>query len=213
MTNSSTTYFAKDSRFIASSSHIGDAIIPTTSEIAILGRSNVGKSSFINMLLSAKLAKSSSMPGKTRLVNFFNSTFASKENNPNLPQSMQIVVLDFPGFGYAKVSKDTKSSWDKLLDEFIKKRKSIKLFIHLVDSRHPLLPMDAKISEYLNSNISGDQKILKIFTKSDKLSKNDFAKLRNQFKNCDFISNILSNYNQEEISKLRTKIIENLLGM
>lgn len=135
------------------------------SEVAFLGRSNVGKSSLINALLNNKnLAKSSATPGKTRLINFFFTKWQRGE------EVFDLRFIDFPGFGYAKVSKAQKSAWDRHLSEFLKRRESIKLFIHLIDARHPNLPQDGEIAAFLERVKRPDCEILRVFTKADKLT-------------------------------------------
>ena len=88
-------------------------------------------------------------------------------------QTFTIHILDFPGFGYAKVSKAERDSWDKNLSVFLKKRESIKLFIHLIDSRHTNLALDNEIRAFLRSNLRADADILEVFTKADKLKKSE----------------------------------------
>jgi len=95
------------------------------SEIAFIGRSNVGKSSIINALTNKKgLAKSSSTPGKTRLINFFQIVLAKDDKDYHAQ------LVDLPGFGYAKVSHSLKAEWQKNLTDYIKKRVSIRVFVH-----------------------------------------------------------------------------------
>lgn len=96
----------KDAHFLTSSSQLFQCPASLTSEMVILGRSNVGKSSFINTLLGKNLAKSSATPGKTRLANFFSTTWEDKEN----ALTTTFNVIDLPGFGYAKVSKSLKKN-------------------------------------------------------------------------------------------------------
>ena len=93
-------------------------------EIAMIGRSNVGKSSFINSLVNRKkLAKTSNTPGKTRLINLYNI------NN-------SFIIADLPGYGFAKVSKTEQNLWKKNLEKYLLKRKSLKAVFHLIDIRH-----------------------------------------------------------------------------
>lgn len=190
-----------NANFITSAPSIKLALPADMSEIAVMGRSNVGKSSFINSLTNRKnLAKSSSTPGKTRLINFFDIEFACKD------ERMMARLVDLPGFGYAKVSKSEKKAWQKSLTEFITNRSSIRLFIHLLDARHPNMPIDQDVREYLNSIKRGDQEILEIFTKSDKLNQKELGKLKKEYPN----SLIVSNLKKSGISKATDKIFEQL---
>ena len=130
-------------------------------EIAFLGRSNVGKSSLINSLLSAhKLARTSSTPGRTQSLNFFDI-------------NDQFRFVDFPGFGYAKVPKEIKSSWGEMATSFLAKRRQLVLSIHLVDSRHEPTKQDLQLHEWLDES---DKPRLIVATKSDKLSNNELKK-------------------------------------
>ncbi|MDA7848228.1 50S ribosome-binding GTPase, partial [Sulfurospirillum sp.] len=128
------------------------------------------------------LAKSSSTPGKTRLINFFDIVFKKDEEDFNAR------LVDLPGFGYARVSKSMKHEWQKTLTKFIKERVSIKLFVHLVDSRHPNLDIDKEVSTYLHEICKPDQQILVIFTKSDKLNQKDLSALKKIYPNCLAVS-------------------------
>ena len=185
-------------KFIKSAPSIKEAIEPNFTEVALLGRSNVGKSSFLNTFTNQKIAKISSTPGKTRLINFFEVEDEGKK----------YVLVDLPGFGYAKVSKSLLKEWGKNLDEFLKNRFNIKLFIHLRDARHPNLDIDNNVDEYLRSFIRNDQQILTIFTKIDKLKQSELAKLKKNFPNALFISNI----KKRGIEQVRKKIKEILWG-
>src|SRR4029453_18326616 len=130
-------------------------------EIAFLGRSNVGKSSLINSLLSVRgLARTSSTPGRTQSLNFF------EINN-------QLRFVDFPGFGYARVPKKIKSSWGEMATTFLAKRRQLVLSIHIVDSRHEPTKQDLQLHEWLEVN---SKPRLIVATKSDKLSNNELRK-------------------------------------
>ncbi len=163
----------KDAHFITSSSQLSQCPASLTSEMVILGRSNVGKSTFINTLLGKNLAKSSSTPGKTRLANFFSTTWEDKENALTTTFS----VIDLPGFGYAKVSKSLKKEWEGFLWELLSVRASIKLFIHLIDARHLDLEIDKNAKENIQTLLRPDQAYLSLFTKFDKLNKNEQHRL------------------------------------
>lgn len=190
------------SSFIKSIENKSQAPSVLYSEIAILGRSNVGKSSTINLLLNNKnLAKSSSTPGKTRLMNFFLSSWRLDGVVYDLR------FIDFPGFGYAKVSKEERNLWDKNLSEFLKNRDSIKLFIHLIDSRHTNLAIDNEIRIFINSLLKSDSKILSVFTKCDKLNKNELIKLKKEDSVC------ISYNDKQSIESLRFSILNHLYGV
>lgn len=173
-----------NSTFIKSAQSISDSLDDSTSEVVYLGRSNVGKSSTINTLAKRKnLAKSSSTPGKTQLINFFEIDYRLGDT----PYMMRYV--DLPGFGYAKVSKTIKEIWQKNLVEFIEERISIRLFIHLRDARHPDAKIDNEVQEYLESFVRPDQRYLALFTKIDKLNRKEKTALKKKFPNSIFISN------------------------
>lgn len=265
--------YPSSAQFITSAANIAGAPEFAMSEVAFLGRSNVGKSSLINALIGRKnLAKSSSTPGKTQLINFFEVKFkqklaadpdgsqnetsldlaskealssaancaqdhadaAASERNlkqdcvlnlksasadfrsdrktdlatgfaPNSAQSSELnftgrsalslaanpafsdlaslgenislIFVDLPGFGYAKVSKKLHYIWQKNLDEFIKERLNIKLFVHLIDARQFDLTIDKNLQNYLASFLCGDQKVVRLYTKADKLNQSERAKL------------------------------------
>ncbi len=175
-----------DAKFITSAPNIGAA--PDTieqNEVVFMARSNVGKSSLLNALTNHKgLAKVSSTPGKTRLINYFDVTFIDRDNT--LKSLAKFV--DLPGFGYAKVSKSMKHGWEKNLTDYISGREQIKLFIHLIDCRHPHLDIDTQVSEFLFDNINEDQYILQLFTKIDKLNQKEQNALRKQFPDAMMVS-------------------------
>ena len=265
--------YPSSAQFITSAANIAGAPEFAMSEVAFLGRSNVGKSSLINALTGRKnLAKSSSTPGKTQLINFFEVKFKQKlaadsdgsqnetsldlarkealssaancaqdhaeaaasaqnskqdsilnlksasadfrsdretdlaagfapnsaqsselnftgisalnlANNPafsdlaSLGENISLIFVDLPGFGYAKVSKKLHYIWQKNLDEFIKERLNIKLFVHLIDARQFDLTIDKNLQNYLSSFLRGDQKVVRLYTKADKLNQSERAKL------------------------------------
>lgn len=108
-------------------------------EFPLLGRSNVGKSSFINALCNnKKLAKTSNTPGKTRLINFFN--FSDK-----------FIIADLPGYGYAKVSKEAQAKWQNYLEEYLLNRKQIKSLIQFIDARHDIQKNDYQMREWVEA--------------------------------------------------------------
>lgn len=130
-------------------------------ELAFAGRSNVGKSSLINMLTRRKkLAKVSGNPGKTRTINFYeiNGEFR---------------IADLPGYGYAKVSKSVSESWGKMMEEYFRNRNSLVRVILLVDIRHEPTKQDVEMYDYLKFyGLDGTV----VATKSDKISRNQIEK-------------------------------------
>jgi GTP-binding protein len=175
-----------EAKFIQSAQSIVDSASPDLAEVAFLGRSNVGKSSLLNTLTNHKgLAKSSSTPGKTKLINFFDITYQTEEKD-----KFQCRFVDLPGFGYAKVSKSLKKDWDIKLTNFLEQRNSLRIFIHLIDARHINLDIDNSVDDFLKHLLKGDQIIVNAFTKIDKLKQNDLAKLKRNNPNGIFISNL-----------------------
>ena len=168
-----------DAKFITSAPDI-KALSPSSwqNEVVFMARSNAGKSSLLNALTNHKnLAKVSSTPGKTKLINYFDVVFMDRETK----EKYNAKFVDLPGFGYAKVSKSQKKDWEKNLLNFISKRKEIKLFIHLIDARHPHLEIDKGVFEFLHTNLNENQAILQVFTKSDKLNQKELSALKREF--------------------------------
>lgn len=343
-----------NAKFLTSAASIADAPSFAMSEVAFLGRSNVGKSSLINALLARKgLAKSSSTPGKTQLINFFDVAFQSDaplglrdeilnvnsggasndrsyeqtcntcenelcgddgsemlhddrdggseafhddhsgsnekapcgdrdsatlhddrdnsasphlnlaaqnslnssrnslnfntqnflnlsaENllNSNVQNSLNsaatdtsskslglfthaekdvkfkekfsLIFVDLPGFGYAKVSKKLHHIWQKNLDEFIKERLNIKLFVHLIDARQFDLAIDKNLQNYLASFLRGDQKVVRLYTKADKLNQSERAKLLRH----DPQAVLVSTLKGSGLTKAREIIVRGALGL
>jgi len=130
-------------------------------EIAFVGRSNVGKSSLLNLLTNRKsLARVSGNPGKTRTINFYLINGAFR-------------FVDLPGYGYAKVSKSITADWDRMMDDFFKQRKNLRRVVQLVDIRHEPSKLDVQMYEYLRSyGLDG----LVCATKADKISGNQKQK-------------------------------------
>ena len=147
--------------FIKSAFKEDDWPVDTRPEIAFLGRSNVGKSSLINSLLATRgLARTSSTPGRTQSLNFFLI-------------SERFWFVDLPGFGYAKVPKNIKSTWGEMATSYLAKRSQLVLSIQIVDSRHEPTKLDLQLHEWLQHN---EKPLLTVATKSDKLSNNELRK-------------------------------------
>ena len=130
-------------------------------EFAFIGRSNVGKSSLINLLTGRKnLAKTSQTPGKTRLINHFSI-------------NDEWMLVDLPGYGYARISKSEKPKLDKMINDYLMKRESLRLTFLLIDSRHELLPNDKQFIQWLSQNRIS---FIILLTKSDKLTRNQLSR-------------------------------------
>jgi len=195
-----------NAEFHTSAQRLDDSPSPDRAEIAFLGRSNVGKSSLLNSLTKRKsLAKSSSTPGKTQLINYFDITFKDYANEG---ENLYARFVDLPGFGYAKVSKSLKKNWHQNLTDFLEQRPSLQIFVHLIDSRHPMLDIDKSVDDFLQHIKRGDQIIINAFTKIDKLKQTDIQKLQREYPEGIFISNLKS----KGIDKLEKKIASYLFG-
>ena len=145
----------KNATFITSAAKAEQFIKPNKPMIAVCGKSNVGKSSFINMLANQKkLAKTSSEPGRTRLVNYFDFG--------------EFILADLPGYGFARVSKMEKVKWAKTLDEFFANKDDIAHVFMLADSRHDPTEDDMQMIQYLHYHTIPFTVTL---TKADKLSR------------------------------------------
>jgi GTP-binding protein len=190
--------------FIKSAQSIADSLPEDMSEVVFLGRSNVGKSSTLNGLTQRKnLAKSSATPGKTQLINFFETRYLYHD------QSYPVRFVDLPGFGYAKVSKSLKEVWQKNLVEFIEHRVSIRLFIHLRDARHPHAKIDDDVEAYISEFIRPDQRYLTVFTKMDKLNQKERSKLKREFPGSIAVSNLKKN----GYERVHREILQTIFGV
>lgn len=141
-------------------------------EIVLVGRSNVGKSSFINSLTSRKaLARTSNTPGKTRHINFYRVDYSDPAEKT--PRIREVVLVDLPGYGYAKVSKSEQEQWRKQLETYLAQRESIRLVVQLIDIRHGPQGNDLQMFEWLQFK---NRQVLGILTKADKISRNEVAR-------------------------------------
>ncbi|MBR3605599.1 MAG: YihA family ribosome biogenesis GTP-binding protein [Candidatus Gastranaerophilales bacterium] len=153
----------KSAKFLISSPNLKLCPEFNLPEFALLGRSNVGKSTFINTLTNhSKLAKTSNTPGKTRLINLFE---IQTDKDP-------FILADLPGYGFAKVSKKEQDSWQKNLEQYLLKRK-LTSTIQFIDARHDIQKNDIQMQQWLEYN-----KIpcINILTKCDYISRNEVAK-------------------------------------
>src|SRR5579872_6993586 len=114
-------------------------------EVAVLGRSNVGKSSLLNSLADAKIAHVSSSPGRTRTINFFSVSRDAKATTPEL------LLVDLPGYGYAKLSKSISAEWPKFIEPYLKERETLALCVALVDLNVPAQKSDESLLRLLQS--------------------------------------------------------------
>lgn len=157
----------KSATFVISNTELSKCPAPTLPEYAFIGRSNVGKSSLINMVTGRKsLAKTAEKPGKTQLINHFLI-------------NEKWYLVDLPGYGYAAVSKDKREKFEKLISTYILKRMNLLCLFVLVDSRHPMQEIDREFMEWL-----GEKEIpfVIVFTKTDKLSKTQLEKSIESYK-------------------------------
>lgn len=182
-------------KFLISAEKLSQCPDYTLPEFPLLGRSNVGKSSFINALTNnKKLAKTSNTPGKTRLINFFNF-------------SDRFMIADLPGYGYAKVSKEAQNRWQKYLEEYLLERKQIKSLIQLIDGRHEIQKNDFQMREWVEAY---KLPILTVVTKMDYVPRSKTLNVINYIKK-EFGGDVLpfsavdNRYNE--------KIIETLTGI
>ena len=150
-----------DTTFVTSVFKMNQLPEPVYPEIAFAGRSNVGKSSLMNRLINRKnYVKTSSKPGKTQSLNYFLA-------------GNKLFLVDLPGYGYAKVPKKLKASWQQLITEYLEQRKTLLCVVVIVDLRHSAKQQDVELIGWLRGkNIP----FLTIYTKKDKLSKNEAFK-------------------------------------
>jgi len=127
-------------------------------DLALVGRSNVGKSSIINAMVNRSgLAKVGNTPGKTRLINFFNVNDT-------------LLLVDLPGYGYAKVSKEERKSWGSLAETYLTTRENLKAILLLLDIRHEPTEDDALMMQYIRES---GRKLIVVANKSDKISRSE----------------------------------------
>ncbi len=153
-------------RFMMSGTDASHFPAPVLPEIAFLGRSNVGKSSVINSLVGAKLARTSSTPGRTRSINFFELRWAGKPRP-------EMIFTDLPGYGYAKISREVSGSWPAFIEPYLHERPCLALCLALVDVNVPPQESDQQLITFLESS---GRPFLIVATKSDKLSGNELRK-------------------------------------
>ena len=179
----------------ANKSHYPQDEIP---EVALAGRSNVGKSSFINTLLNRKnLARTSGKPGKTQLLNFF-----------NIDDKLRLV--DVPGYGYARVSKKEREKWGRMIEEYLTSRENLKAVVSLVDFRHEPSADDVQMYEFLKYY---DIPVILVATKADKIPRGKWNKHESMIKKkLDFDTSdsfiIFSSVTKEGLEKSWDEILD-----
>ena len=169
-------------------------------EFPLLGRSNVGKSSFINGLANhKKLAKTSNTPGKTRLINFFDFK--------------KFMIADLPGYGYAKVSRDAQNKWQKYLEEYLLKRENICSLVQLIDGRHEIQKNDYQMREWV---LAYNLPIITVVTKMDYVPKtkiqNVLQKVEKEFGGLVLPFSATDNRYNEKVLDTLIKLGENSLS-
>lgn len=150
------------SRFLMAATDAAQFPAPGLPEIAFLGRSNVGKSSVINSLVGTKLARTSSTPGRTRSINFFEIRW------PGKPRP-ELIFADLPGYGYAKISREISQEWPKFIEPYLNERPTLALCVALVDANVPPQQSDRQLLDFLSAS---GRNFLLVATKSDRLSNN-----------------------------------------
>ncbi|MDM7272954.1 ribosome biogenesis GTP-binding protein YihA/YsxC [Sulfurihydrogenibium azorense] len=156
----------KSVEFIKSAVKPEDYPPPDKPEVAVVGRSNVGKSSLINAIFKRSVAKVSSTPGKTRLINFFTL-------------NKDIYFVDLPGYGFASVSQKERLSWQKMIENYLLNRENLKLIIMLVDTRYPPTNLDVLMKQWLDTF---EKQYFVVGTKIDKLNQSEKAKAKKVIK-------------------------------
>lgn len=187
----------KTAEFVTSVASYKNLYVSDYPEIAFVGRSNVGKSSLINLITNQKkLAKTSSTPGRTRLVNYF---LINKE----------LLLVDLPGYGYAQASKDTQESWGELLENYLKSSKNLKAVYLLLDVRHLPTEQDKQMVKFLYFyNIP----IIFVLTKCDKLSRAQYNKSSQDIANSLGITKANMIFTSSDSRQGKDDLIESILS-
>ncbi|MBX2932753.1 MAG: ribosome biogenesis GTP-binding protein YihA/YsxC [Ferruginibacter sp.] len=167
----------KNAKYLISSPGYEKCPQPNKPEYAFIGRSNVGKSSLINMLCNNdKLAKTSASPGKTQLLNHFEITALSKNGKAGLQSEAKIVswyLVDLPGYGFAKVSMSNRRRWEQMIENYLRKRENLTLVFVLIDARHSPQKIDLEFLEQLKI---WQVPFCLVFTKADKVNQRTVSK-------------------------------------
>src|SRR6201993_1177177 len=153
------------SRLLAAATDASHFPVPSVPEVAFLGRSNVGKSSVINSLVGTKLARTSSTPGRTRSINFFEIRW------PGKPRP-ELIFADLPGYGYAKISREISQEWPEFIEPYLNQRPTLALCIALIDVNIPPQQSDRQLLDFLSAS---RREFLLVATKADRLSNNQLS--------------------------------------
>jgi GTP-binding protein len=168
-------------RFVAAATDVAHFPAPSLPEVAFLGRSNVGKSSVINSLVGTKLARTSSTPGRTRSINFFEIRW------PGKPRP-EVIFADLPGYGYAKLSREVSEEWPKFIEPYLNERPALALCLALIDINVPPQESDRQLLDFLSSS---KLDFLLIATKSDRLSNNQLHNAMQSMKETYPMANVI----------------------
>jgi GTP-binding protein len=158
-------------QFLLSATNARQFPAPNLPEVAFLGRSNVGKSSVINSLVGSKIARTSSTPGRTQAINFFEIRRAGKPKP-------EIVFADLPGYGYAKVPREISEKWSGFIEPYLKDRETLALCLALVDISIPPQEKDRELLDFLRAS---NRRFCIVATKSDRLSNNQLQNSLHKF--------------------------------
>ena len=150
-------------QFVASAAEVKQFPPPVAPEVAFLGRSNVGKSSLLNSLTGSRIAHVSSSPGRTRTINFFSVSLDPRHFAADL------MLVDLPGYGYAKISKSIRAEWPKFIEPYLRKRPVLALCVVLLDSGVEPQASDRRLIDFLRAS---GRNFVAVATKADRLSKN-----------------------------------------
>ncbi|HRN79482.1 MAG TPA: ribosome biogenesis GTP-binding protein YihA/YsxC [Ferruginibacter sp.] len=151
---------------------------PNRPEYAFIGRSNVGKSSLINMLCqSDKLAKTSGSPGKTQMINHFEIE-STGERTEGVSELFRWYLVDLPGYGFAKVSQTSRRRWEQMIEQYLRKRENISMVFVLIDSRHSPQKIDLAFLDKLRT---WEVPVTVVFTKTDKVNQRTVSENVKQF--------------------------------
>lgn len=184
-------------KFVTSAPSLKECPVFNLPEFALIGRSNVGKSSFINAIVNMKsLAKTSNKPGKTRLINLFNI-------------NEEFIIADLPGYGFANVSKKMKDDWQKNIEDYLLNREDLTCLIQFIDSRHKPQNNDLQMAEWIKYH---NLPHMVIATKIDEISRSQVRNVVNKFSkelNTVVLPFSKSNnyYNKDILSVLEEKIV------